>query len=412
MATRRNPLESIATALAERYLATRRLTLDLAAPLSDADSTIQPFPDASPAKWHLAHTTWFFETFVLRDHVPGYELFDERFPYLFNSYYEGEGPRHPRPRRGMLSRPSLDEVRAYRAGIDKAIVEALPSLAPPVLELIELGINHEQQHQELFLTDILATFAENPLEPAYGKAEPAEAVSTPLEFREGRTGIVEIGAPRGSFAFDSERPRHRRFLNPHALASRPVTNAEWDEFIADQGYRTPTLWLSEGWDWVRRERIKRPLYWREDGTHFTLAGRIGRDPGAPVAHVSFFEADAFARWAGARLPRQEEWESAATSDDPASGQQLDRAAAVVPQAKTGFFGSVWEWTQSAFDSYSGFKPADGTVGEYNGKFMSGQLVLKGASCATPRGHSRASYRNFFPPHARWQFTGLRLARDC
>jgi ergothioneine biosynthesis protein EgtB len=413
VATRRDTLTAgTSTAIAERFSATRGLTLDLAAPLSDADSTIQPFPDASPAKWHLAHTTWFFETFVLRDNIPGYRLFDEQFPYLFNSYYEGEGDRHPRPKRGMLSRPSLDRVRDYRAHVDDAVLEALPRLSAQMLELVELGINHEQQHQELFLTDILATFAENPLEPAYGQLVPSGLVARPPEYIDGATGIVEIGASQGGFAFDCERPRHRTLLHPHQLASAPVTNADWDQFIADRAYRTPALWLSEGWDWVRSQGIERPLYWREDGSHFTLAGRTARDPAAPVDHVSYFEADAFARWAGARLPREEEWESAASSEDPSSGQQLDEAAAAVPEPKRGFFGGVWEWTQSAFVSYSGFRPAEGTVGEYNGKFMSGQLVLKGASCATPRGHSRASYRNFFPPHARWQFTGLRLARDC
>jgi ergothioneine biosynthesis protein EgtB len=410
VASRRDPIEAVPT-LAERYAATRALTLELAAPLSDADSTIQPFAEASPAKWHLAHTSWFFETFVLRDHAARYRLFDDCFAFLFNSYYEGEGSRHPRPKRGMLSRPSLDEIRAYRAHVDAALFDCLPHLSRDVLELVELGINHEQQHQELLLTDILATFAENPLEPAYGPlAQPARA-SRPLEWIEGHTGIVEIGAPADGFAFDCERPRHRVLLDPHRIASVPVTNSDWDSFIADGGYRTATLWLSEGWEWVRGEGIERPLYWREDGTHFTLAGRIKRDPDSPVAHVSLFEADAFARWAGARLPREEEWEIAAAADLPNSGQQLDQAVGVVPHAKGGFFGSIWEWTQSAFTSYSGFKPAKGTVGEYNGKFMSGQFVLKGASCATPRGHSRASYRNFFPPQARWQFTGLRLARD-
>ena len=411
MATRRDTIGDPADALAERYRSTRALTLDLAASLSDADATVQPFPDASPAKWHLAHTTWFFETFLLRDHVPGYTLFDERFPYLFNSYYEGEGARHPRPKRGMLSRPSLDRIRDYRAHVDQALLRAMPTFRQQALELVELGINHEQQHQELFLTDILATFAENPLEPAYGRLVRSETPPAAPGFVEGRIGIVDIGAPRSGFAFDSERPRHRALLHPHAIASAAVTNADWDEFIAAQGYRTPKLWLAEGWDWVRSERIERPLYWHEDGSYFTLAGRIERDPEAPVAHVSYYEADAFARWAGARLPREEEWESAASGGDPASGQQLDEPGGVVPAPKAGFFGSVWEWTQSAFGSYAGFAPAEGTVGEYNGKFMSGQLVLKGASCATPRGHSRASYRNFFPPAARWQFTGLRLARD-
>ena len=399
--------------LASRLFATRKLTLDLAAPLSDGDSTIQPFPDASPAKWHLAHTTWFFETFVLRDHVPGYRAFDERWPFLFNSYYEAEGPRHARPRRGMLSRPSLDEVGAYRAHVDEALERAMPKLAAAALDLIELGINHEQQHQELFLTDILATFAENPLEPAYTELpEPGCFAAEPLSWHRGREGIVEIGASESGFAFDCERPRHRVFLSGHELASRRITNRDWREFTEDGGYATPTLWLSEGWDWVQREAIAAPLYWRDDGTEFTLGGRREIDWTAPVAHVSYFEADAFARWAGARLPGEAEWEDFAASADPMIGNQLDEAGAIVPRPGGGVFGDVWEWTQSAFASYPGFAPAEGAVGEYNGKFMCGQFVLKGASCATPRGHSRASYRNFFPPSARWQFTGVRLARDA
>ena len=406
-------LHQAAEALSTRLFATRKLTLDLAAPLSDADATIQPFPDASPAKWHLAHTSWFFETFVLRDHVFGYTPFDERYAFLFNSYYEAEGPRHARPRRGMLSRPSLDEVRAYRAHVDEALERALSSLPPPALQLIELGINHEQQHQELFLTDILATFAENPLECAYAELPPAVCFAAePLTFHRGREGIVEIGAPGERFAFDAERPRHRVFLSGHELANRRVTNKEWREFIGDGGYRTPTLWLSEGWDWVQRERIAAPLYWRDDGTEFTLAGRREFDWSAPVAHVSYFEGDAFARWAGARLPTEAEWEDFAASADPHLGNQLDHAGAAVPRPGGGMFSDVWEWTQSAFAAYPGFAPAEGAVGEYNGKFMCGQFVLKGASCATPRGHSRASYRNFFPPAARWQFTGVRLARDA
>jgi ergothioneine biosynthesis protein EgtB len=410
VATRRNPVAG--TSPGERLAATRALTLDLAAPLSDADAAIQPFPDASPAKWHLAHTTWFFETFVLRDHVPGYERFDERYPYLFNSYYEGEGERHPRPKRGMISRPSLDEVRDWRAHVDEALDRALPGLSPDALELVELGINHEQQHQELLLTDILATFAENPLEPAYGELDAAPCrAAEPLGFLPGRTGIVETGAGDDGFAFDCERPRHAELLHPHAIASRPVTNGEWAEFIADGGYETPTLWLSDGWDWVRREGIEGPLYRRSDGSAFTLAGRRAVDPAAPVAHVSFFEADAFARWAGKRLPSEAEWESFAASADPHLGNQLDRAGAVVPGPPGDIFGDVWEWTRSSFEPYPGFAPAAGAVGEYNGKFMCGQMVLMGASCATPRGHGRASYRNFFPPAARWQFTGLRLASD-
>ena len=399
--------------LAERLWTTRKLTLDLAAPLSDADATIQPFPDASPAKWHLAHTTWFFETFVLRDHVFGYTPFDERYAFLFNSYYEAEGPRHARPRRGMLSRPSLDEIRNYRAHVDESLERALPSLTPAALDLVELGINHEQQHQELLLTDILATFAENPLAPAYGELPPAACFAIePVSWQGGREGIVEIGAPDSGFAFDAERPRHRVFLAAHRLANRRVTNAEWREFIDDGGYRTSALWLSDGWAWVQQKGIAAPLYWREDGAEFTLGGRREIDWAAPVAHVSFYEADAFAHWAGARLPTEAEWEDFAGSADPMLGNQLDSAGPVAPGPRGGLFGDVWEWTRSAFASYPGFAAPEGAVGEYNGKFMSGQLVLKGASCATARGHSRASYRNFFPPAARWQFTGVRLAQDA
>jgi ergothioneine biosynthesis protein EgtB len=411
VATRRNSLAA-ASGLGDRLAATRKLTLDLAAPLSDADANLQPFAEASPAKWHLAHTSWFFETFVLRDHVPDYEPFDERFAFLFNSYYETEGPRLDRARRGLLSRPSLDEVRAYRAHVDEALALALPSFDAVVLALIELGINHEQQHQELLLTDILAGLAENPLEPAYGELPtPACFAVEPLSFHPGREGIVEIGAPPEGFAFDSERPRHRVFLPAHAIANRRVTNSEWREFIADGGYRTPALWLSDGWAWAQRESIAAPLYWRDDASAFTLGGRRDVDWAAPVAHVSYFEADAYARWAGARLPTEAEWEDFSDSADANLGNQLDCAEAVIPRPAGGMFGDVWEWTHSAFSSYPGFAPAAGAVGEYNGKFMSGQLVLKGASCATSRGHSRAAYRNFFPPEARWQFTGLRLARD-
>ena len=399
--------------LGDRLQRTRKLSLDLVAPLSDADATIQPFPDASPAKWHLAHTTWFFETFVLRDQVERYSAFDERFAYLFNSYYEAEGERHARPKRGMLSRPSLDEVREWRVSVDEALDRALPNLPQEALDLIELGINHEQQHQELLLTDILATFAENPMEAAYAELPPSACFAAePLAFHPGRTGIVEIGASDGGFAFDNERPRHRVILHPHQVAGRRVTNGEWAEFIADGGYSTATLWLSEGWDWVKRGGIAAPLYWHNDGTEFTLAGRREIDRAAPVAHVSYYEADAFARWAGARLPTEAEWEDFAASADPNLGNQLDDAAAALPKPGGAVFGDVWEWTQSAYLAYPGFATAPGAVGEYNGKFMCGQFVLKGASCATPRGHSQASYRNFFPPSARWQFTGVRLAKDA
>ena len=399
--------------LAQRLAATRALTLDLAAPLSDADATIQPHPDASPAKWHLAHTTWFFETFVLRDFAPGHRLHDERWPYLFNSYYEGEGERHARPRRGMLSRPTLDEVRQWRVAVDDALQSALPNLPPQALKLVELGIHHEQQHQELFLTDILATLAENPLEPAYGSLDPAPChAAEPLTWVDGQEGVVEIGATGAAFAFDCERPRHQALLRPHRIGSRCVTNGEWQQFIDDGGYRTATLWLSDGWDWLQREAIENPLYWQGDGTYFTLAGRREIDRAAPVAHVCHYEADAYARWAGARLPTEAEWEAAFASADPCLGHQLDRAGPVLPRPGGSPFGDVWQWTGSAYLAYPGFKTEAGTVGEYNGKFMSGQMVLKGASCATARGHSRASYRNFFPPAARWQLTGVRLAKDA
>lgn len=404
--------EQAKRSLAKRLAATRTLTLDLAAPLSDADATIQPHPDASPAKWHLAHTTWFFETFILRDHVPGYRLHDERWPFLFNSYYEGEGERHARPRRGMISRPSLDEIREWRAVVDDALQAALPDLSPDALQLVELGIQHEQQHQELFLTDLLATFAENPLEPAYGSLDrvPCHAVE-PMAWIKGREGLVDIGAAADGFAFDCERPRHQALLHPHAIANRCVTNGEWQQFIADGGYDNVALWLSEGWEWRRAHGIERPLYWHGDGSQFTLAGRRDIDRAAPVAHVSYYEADAFARWAGARLPTEFEWEDAFASADPTIGHQLDRSCPVLSRPGGGPFGDVWQWTQSAFLPYPGFVTEAGTVGEYNGKFMCGQFVLKGASCATPRGHSRASYRNFFPPAARWQFTGVRLAKN-
>ncbi|HXG99156.1 MAG TPA: ergothioneine biosynthesis protein EgtB [Sphingomicrobium sp.] len=409
--------EQAGSDLAARFNATRALTLALAEPLSDADATIQPHPDASPAKWHLAHTTWFLETFVLRDHVAGYQLHDERWPFLYNSYYEGEGERHLRARRGMISRPSLDQIREWRQAVDEQVGKAFPSLPPEALTLIELGIQHEQQHQELLLTDILATFAENPIEPAYAPASAvADAPLAPASFIPGTTGLVEIGAEVAGFAFDCERPRHQALLHPHAIADRCVTNREWAEFIVDGGYSTATLWLSEGWDWVQRESNAAPLYWHGLNEHFSLAGRRPFDPAAPVAHVSFYEADAFARWAGKRLPTEAEWESFAASADPRLGHQLDfpseGAVAVMPGPGGGPFGDVWQWTQSAFLPFPGFVPEAGTVGEYNGKFMCGQFVLKGASCATPRGHSRASYRNFFPPGARWQFSGVRLAQDC
>jgi len=410
VATRRHE-EQLDETLGARLFATRALTLALAEPLSDADATIQPNPDASPAKWHLAHTTWFFETFVLRDHVPGYEVRDERFAFLFNSYYEGEGERHARARRGMISRPSLNEIRVWRAAVDEALAAAFPMLPQVALTLVALGIEHEQQHQELLLTDILATFAENPTEPVYAPSSPPLTFpSEPMRFLPGREGLVEIGASAG-FAFDCEGPRHRALLHPHAIANRCVTNAEYAEFAEDGGYDEAGLWLSEGWEWRQREGVTAPLYWRGEKA-YSLAGRIPRNPAAPVAHISYYEADAFARWAGKRLPTEFEWEDFYRAADPSEGHQLDEAAAVMPQPGGGPFGDVWQWTQSAYLPYPGFVPEQGTVGEYNGKFMCGQFVLKGASCATPRGHSRATYRNFFPAAARWQFTGVRLAQDA
>lgn len=406
-----------------RYPAVRGLSLDLVASLSDADATVQSMPDASPAKWHLAHTTWFFETFILRDHVPGYHLHDERWAFLFNSYYEAEGARHARPQRGLLTRPSLAEVIAYRHYVDEAVGAAMPLILARCPDLIALGLQHEQQHQELLLTDLKHLFCQNPLGPAVWQSEPIEQDTQPgfaMTWHEGPTGLVEIGYSGADFAFDCEQPLHQHFLTPYVLGSRPVTNGEWFDFIADKGYATATLWLSDGWSWVQHEKIGSPLYWRrrdQGWEQFTLSGWRPIDPDAPVTHISLYEADAFASWAGARLPTEQEWEAAARGHDPRSGLQLDRAGPVQPhsvaqgQGLTSLFGNVWEWTGSAYRPYPGFRAAPGAVGEYNGKFMSGQFVLKGGSCATPRGHMRSSYRNFFYPHQRWQFTGLRLAKD-
>jgi ergothioneine biosynthesis protein EgtB len=394
--------------LAERYRATRALSEALVAPLSEADAQLQSMDDASPAKWHLAHTTWFWETFLLRDHASGYRLFDDEWPFLFNSYYEAEGPRHTRARRGMLSRPSLAQILEWRAHVDAAMEKLLAD--PARADLIELGISHEQQHQELLLTDIKHALFENPLGPAMWDSAPAAAATQTDGWTEHPGGIALIGHDGESFAFDNEGPRHRVLLEPFALAERLVTNGEWEAFIADGGYRNAALWLSDGWAWVQRETIDAPLYWR-DGEHFTHSGWQARDPKAPVTHISYYEVDAFAQWAAARLPTEFEWEALAQGADPAAGKQLDGAASPLPTGSSSLFGDCWQWTRSAYLPYPRFKPAVGAVGEYNGKFMSGQFVLRGASCATVRGHSRASYRNFFYPHQRWQFTGLRLAKD-
>ena len=412
----------MADPLAAQFGATRALTLALAAPLSDADATVQSMPDASPAKWHLAHTTWFFETFVLRDFIDGYVPFDDRYNYLFNSYYDGEGARHARSRRGMITRPSLDEIRSYRAAIDAAVQTALPTMPPSARDLIELGCNHEAQHQELMLTDMLHLFAQNPLHPAiWPRRQVAPApVPGPLDWIAGPEGRVEIGHDGTGFAFDCEGPRHNAWLTPHALADRLVTNAEWQDFIADDGYARPDLWLSDGWAWLQAEAVTHPLHWYRQADAWRAFGFDGMrpvNPAAPVANISHYEADAYARWAGARLPTEAEWEAAAQAIDPNSGNQMDQAGPARPRPAANqaglrqMFGDVWQWTGSAYLPHPGFRAAPGAVGEYNGKFMSGQMVLKGASCATPRGTSRASVRNFFPPSARWQFSGLRLARD-
>lgn len=407
--------------LAQEYRRTRDLTESLVEPLSDADATIQSMEDASPAKWHLAHTTWFWETFLLRDFARDYTLFDDDWPFLFNSYYEAEGERIARFSRGLLSRPTLDEIREWRAHVDDAMEPILDD--PAHAELVTLGIAHEQQHIELLLTDIKHALFQNPLGPAMWSGAPARAESRELGWHEHPGGVALIGHDGEGFAFDNEGPRHRVLLEPFALADRLVTNAEWQEFIDDGGYRDARLWLSDGWAWVKEQGAEAPLYWRSaeaGGDYFTHQGWQTRDPHAPVTHISYFEADAYASWAGLRLPTEFEWEAIARGQhgegnapahDPAGGNQLDGAEPPQSVGSDGLFGDCWQFTRSGYLPYPRFRPASGAVGEYNGKFMSGQFVLKGASCATVRGHSRASYRNFFYPHQQWQLTGLRLAKD-
>jgi len=390
---------------AESYRRARAATRSLVDGLSDADTTVQSMDDASPAKWHLAHTSWFFETFVLLPFVRGYRVFDDHFGFLFNSYYDAVGERQPRPQRGLLTRPALQTVLDYRDYVDAAVVgllEAAPAPAPS--ERVELGIHHEQQHQELLLTDILHLFAQNPLLPAWRPAPSAlrpPATPAVLRWIEVPGGVVSVGAGTAGFAFDCERPRHQVLLRPYRLASRLVLNSEWQAFIEDGAYQEPSLWLADGWERVRQERWACPLYWHS-GTNgwqqMTLQGLQPVAPGAPVRHISFFEADAFARWSGKRLPTEFEWEHAAAA--PATGREF-----------ADLYGEAWQWTASAFGPYPGFKAPPGALGEYNGKFMNGQRVLRGGSCVTPDGHSRATYRNFFQPEKRWQFSGLRLAED-
>jgi ergothioneine biosynthesis protein EgtB len=411
------------TRLASRYRDLRTVTEALAAPLSAEDCAIQSMPDASPVKWHLAHTSWFFETFVLDPYLGGYRGFEPSFRTLFNSYYNSVGEKHPRPERGLLSRPSLDRVLAYRRHVDQAMTELLArsSLPREASALVELGVNHEQQHQELVLTDVKHLLSCNPLKPAYADArkDGPRANATPLTWSRFAEGVVSIGHDGAGFAFDNESPRHRHYMESYSLANRLVTNGEYLAFIDDGGYGRPELWLSEGWDWIAAAQATAPKYWeRTDSSYrqFSLRGMQDIDPGAPVCHVSLFEADAYARWAGARLPTEAEWESAAGSraieGNMLEGGHLEPRADSGAAALTQLFGDVWEWTQSAYAPYPGYRPAAGAIGEYNGKFMCNQYVLRGGSCVTPKSHIRATYRNFFPAAARWQFTGIRLARDA
>jgi ergothioneine biosynthesis protein EgtB len=409
----------------DAYRQVRSATLRLVDGLHDADLTPQSAEFASPGKWHLAHSTWFFEQFVLAAHGRGYRRFDERFGFLFNSYYNAVGARHERPRRGLLTRPTLAEVLAFRAHVDHAMADFLGARVPDDVDaLVELGLHHEQQHQELILTDLLHLFAQNPLRPAARSAAPivvARPVSPPRAWIAFDGGSVEAGHAGAAFAFDNESPRHVVALRPFRLATRPVSNREWQAFIDAGGYRDPQLWLSDGWDAVQAQSWQAPLYWeRGDGgapLQMTLDGLQPLDPDAPVSHVSFFEADAYARWAGKRLPTEIEWEIAARGV-AVEGNFVEQGAwRPLPDSASGgglrqMFGDVWEWTASPYVAYPGFRAAPGAVGEYNGKFMNGQYVLRGGSCASPRSHLRASYRNFFQPGQRWQFSGLRLAEDA
>lgn len=410
-----------------RWRLVRRRSDDLAQPLTPEDQGIQSMPEASPTRWHLGHTTWFFETLVLGPHLPGYKPFDARYPLLFNSYYEALGPRHPRPQRGVLSRPSGREVAAWRSRVDEAMADLIETADAAtwcqVSPLLDLGLAHEEQHQELVLTDIKHGLSLNPLLPAYDPALPIpQGEAPPLSWIDHPGGLVEIGhIPGAGFAYDNEAPRHRRWLEPFRLASRPVTCGEYMAFIADGGYRRPEFWHSDGCDMVRQQGWDAPLYWRrgEDGAWwtFTLGGPRRVAEAEPVTHLSYYEAAAYAAWAGARLPTEAEWEAVAAplpvrGNFAAAGAPLHPAPApVLDGGPAQMFGDVWEWTASAYEPYPGFTPFSGVAAEYNGKFMVNQMVLRGGSCATPDGHARPTYRNFFAPWARWQFSGVRLAED-
>ena len=405
--------------LLDRYLDVRRATERLCQPLAVEDYVVQAMPDVSPAKWHLAHVSWFFETFVLRMRLADYRPLDERHAMLFNSYYNGVGPQFERAARGTLSRPTVADVFAYRAHVDKAMIQLLEraGAVPPAATVIELGLQHEQQHQELLVTDLKYNLGANPLRPAYRRLSRESRAAAPHAFVAFEGGLVEIGHAGSGFAFDNEMPRHRVALAPYELGSRLVTNAEYRQFIEAGGYRRPDLWLSDGWRAARERNWGAPLYWeRVDGgwQTYTLGGAAPLDPNAPVVHVSYYEADAYARWRGARLPTEAEWEHAAAGR-PVDGHLLDdEPDEPRPASEPGLaqlFGDAWEWTASAYLPYPGFRPLSGALGEYNGKFMVNQMVLRGGSCATPRSHMRATNRNFFPPDARWQFSGIRLAGD-
>lgn len=406
----------------QRYLEVRARTEALCQPLATEDYGVQTLPQVSPPKWHLAHTSWFFETFLLKPYLNGYQEFDPAFAHLFNSYYETVGSFHPRPERGLLARPTVDQVYRYRGHVDEHMGRLLarPRHADGVLSRTEIGLHHEQQHQELLLTDIKHIFAYNPLRPVYRELPEAPGAAASVQAVAMQGGIHELGHGGEGFGYDNEFPRHRVYLNDYHLYSRPVTNGEYLEFMDAEGYRRPELWLAEGWNAVQRCGWQAPLYWeqREQGEwwYMTLGGMRPVDPDAPVCHVSFYEAEAYARWAGRRLPTEAEWEVAAARESIA-GNLCERGfLQPVPEGEAGgfqqLFGDVWEWTASAYGPYPGFRPAPGALGEYNGKFMSGQMVLRGGSCATPESHLRACYRNFFHPHERWQFSGLRLAEDA
>lgn len=404
--------------LSARYRRIRSATVYLCRSLKPEDTVVQSMPDVSPAKWHLAHVTWFFERFVLQPHLAGYKAFRDEFNYLFNSYYYSVGPMHLRPKRGMLTRPSLATVTQYREHVDNAVIDLLSQNGDDaaIEQLITVGLNHEQQHQELLLTDIKHVFSCNPIKPAVNPSLPAPASRAPEELRfvGGESEIQEIGAEGPGFFFDNETPRHKAYVHPHRIGSRPVTNGEFLEFVRDNGYGESQLWLSDGWATINERGWNKPLYWNDAlDAEFTIGGERDIDLHAPVTHVSYYEADAFARWAGARLPTEAEWELAARQH-PVEGNLAESGywhpAAAIDGAHQ-FFGDVWEWTASPYAPYPGFKPLDGALGEYNGKFMCNQMTVRGGSCVSAAEHIRASYRSFFYPDARWQFLGIRLAKD-